>query len=253
MSTTATAPTTGEQQTTTQPTNTQGQQQTTTEPPKPAPPTGQQAATPPAGQQTQTETPEQVIARLQSDVERLNREKEAVRIQKEGELKQEAQRKQLLAMAEVVGLEIEDPSKETLQSLQEKLTGKVLQGDQQSQQINDDLKSTKIELAVFKAAGPLNVDADKLTNRVSFVKAMSTLDPSAADFDAKVKSAIEAEIQNDPTLKTGGAGAGASGAHQYGGAGGGEITQEAFNKMGIAERTKLMQSNPALYERLANG
>lgn len=197
-----------------------------------------------------SETPEQMVARLRADVERLEREKADVRIQKEGELKREAKRQELLNVAKVAGIEVEDPSKETIETLTQKLTGKVMKGDETT----SELQQAKIELAVYRTSAlpDVRVDPDKLTNRVSFVKAVAALDPSAADFNDQVKSAIMAEIQNDPTLRVSG-GTSKSGADQYGGAGGGQITKEAFAQMGVGERTKLFQTDPALYERLANG
>lgn len=221
----------------------------------PAPKPGDPAAAPSQqGQQQQTtETPEQIIARLEADVTRLNREKESVRIKEEGKIKQEAQRKSLLTLAEAAGIKIEDPDKETLQSLQEKLTGKVLQGDQESEQTANELRAARLELAVFRLAGEEKVDPARLTNRVSFVQATADLDPSAADFNDKLKAAIQAEVKNDSTLKAGGPGSSTSGADQYGGAGGDQITQEAFDKMSFAERSALYKRNPELHNRLANG
>lgn len=197
------------------------------------------------------ETQEQIVARLQSEVQRLEREKAAVRIQKEGELKNEAKRQELLSLAKLAGVEVKDPDKETLATLTEKLTGKVVQGDQTT----EELQNAKLELAIYKTAGlaDVKVDPDKLANRVSFVKAAAALDLSADDFSEKLKAAILAEAQNDPSIKIGGTGSSASGADQYGGAGGGQVDKERFAKMNVSERTALFRSNPALYEQLANG
>lgn len=199
------------------------------------------------------ETPEQMVARLQADVQRLEREKQDARVKKEGELKKNAQKKQLLAMAEVVGVKVEDPDSETLESLQEKLTGKVLQGDQQTERVQQELKQAKIDLAVYRTAALADVrlDPSKLNDRLSFHKAVAELDPNDSDFETKLKAAMLKVAENDPTVRVSG-GTGKSGADQYGGAGGDQITQEAFNKMGVAERTALLRSNPALYERLAS-
>lgn len=201
-------------------------------------------------QEQQNETPEQIVARLQADVQRLEREKQDARIQKEGQIKQEAKRQELLNVARVAGIEVADPATETIESLTEKLTGKVMKGDETT----IELQQAKIELAVYRSAAlpDVRVDPDRLTNRVSFVKAASALDPSAPDFNDKLKAVILAEAQNDPSIRIGGTGAVTSGPDQYGGAGGGQITKEAFAKMGVGERTALYRANPELFARLSD-
>lgn len=207
----------------------------------------------PKGAPSNTETDAQKVARLEADVQRLEREKQDARVKKEGEIKKEAQRKQLLSMAEATGIKIDDPDKETVESLYQKLTGKVMEGDQQTEQTSEELKATKLELAVYRLAGTEKVDAEKLNNRVSFVKAAAALDPSAGDFNDKLKALIEQEAKNDPSIKVSG-GTTTSGADQYGGAGGGqEVTKEQFEKMSISERTDLFRKNPTLFDKLANG
>jgi len=199
----------------------------------------------------QGETPEQTIARLTAENQTLAREKENVRIQKEGELKKEAKRTELLNLAGVLGIEVKDPTKETLESLTEKLTGRALAGDNTTTEAQSEARNAKMELAIYKTAGTEKVNADKLANSISFQTATKDLDPTAADFNEKLKAAMQAELKKDPSIAISG-GSGTSGADQYGGAGGGqEVTAEQFAAMTIADKTKLFQTNPALFARLS--
>lgn len=202
-------------------------------------------------QEQQTETPEQKIARLEAANATLEREKENVRIQKLGTERTEAKRQELLSLAKVTGLDIKEPDKETVATLTEKLTGKVMEGDTSK----DEAKAAKVELAIYKTANKpeLRINPDKLANSVSFMKATADLDPTDPEFETKLTAAMQAELTKDPSIKVSG-GTGSSGPDAFGGAGGAQaVTPEQFKAMSMADKTKLFQTNPALFERLANG
>lgn len=94
-------------------------------------------------------------------------------------------------------------------------------------------KATAIELAVFKAAATAGADPAALTDSRTFMTKVAGLDPSADDFAAKVKTAIDEAVKNNPSLKAARA-AGASSVNHAGGSGEGQHDLDAQ----IAEATK---------------
>lgn len=60
--------------------------------------------------------------------------------------------------------------------------------------------ATKVENAVLRVALKNNADAVRLTDSRSFMSRVGALDPSASDFEAKVKQAITKAVEDDPTL-----------------------------------------------------
>lgn len=110
--------------------------------------------------------------------------------------------------------------------------------------------------AAVAAAWSEGIDPAKLgfvQYQLSLDKAFGALDPTADDFGDKVKASIAALVAKDATLKLPGA-AVASGVENLGGANGSAaVSQEAFNKMAVSERSKLYNSDKALYDKLVAG
>ncbi|MFF4989634.1 hypothetical protein ACFY19_20745 [Streptosporangium saharense] len=63
-----------------------------------------------------------------------------------------------------------------------------------------DLRSARVELAVYKAAGAHGGDADALLDSRAFVKALGDLDPSDDGFGDAVAEAIKAAVKANPKL-----------------------------------------------------
>lgn len=189
-------------------------------------------------------------AKAQETIQRLEREKTDARVRKEGELKQNAKRDQLLNLAKALQVEGIDDKAETVESLTQKLTGRVAQGDSNAQAV-EDARQARIELAVLRSAVTAGANADKLTNLRSFERATRDLDPTAPDFATKVEAAIAAEVAKDPTLAIR-EGANTSGAEHHGGSGGGSttVTAEEFAKMTMLEKNRLFMTNPDEFKRL---
>lgn len=95
-------------------------------------------------------------------------------------------------------------------------------------------REAEVRLAVFSAAGAAGANPAALLDRNSFHKAIAGLDPSAADFTAKVTAAITAAVASDPTLKTVRAAGASSTDHGAGGSGEGgarpKSIQEALQR-----------------------
>lgn len=106
------------------------------------------------------------------------------------------------ALGLVQGDEPPDPAK-----LTEQLTATQAQARQAA-----------VELAVFRAAGAHQGDPSALLDSRSFLTKVAELDPTAADFPAKVDAAIKDAVSTNPKLKTAQV-AGASGADHAGGSG----------------------------------
>ncbi|MEO3860881.1 hypothetical protein [Acrocarpospora sp. B8E8] len=95
------------------------------------------------------------------------------------------------AIAQALGLkkgEQVDPAKQI-----ELLTGDL--GKTQA-----DLRSARVELAVYKAAGKNGGDADALLDSRGFLNAVAELDPAEKDFTAAVAEAIKTAVKDNPKL-----------------------------------------------------
>jgi hypothetical protein len=74
-------------------------------------------------------------------------------------------------------------------------------------------RTTAVELAVYRTAGTKGIDADPaaLLDSRGFMESVSDLDPQAADFGAKVETAIKDAVRANPKLKATAAGPSRSG------------------------------------------
>jgi hypothetical protein len=182
------------------------------------------------------------------EIEKLRKENGDARIQAKAAAAEEAQQKAIAAFAKAMGIEIPGDEKPTVESLTEKLN----QTSVEAEQTKAEASRLKVEMAVIKEAAKQRVDVDKLTNSRSFYENITSLDPTAEDFEAAVQSAIEAEVEKDRTLKATG-GPAKSGAETYGGTGDQQaITKEQFEAMSLDEKTQLFRTNRSEFDRLAN-
>ncbi|MCZ4557979.1 hypothetical protein O4215_20670 [Rhodococcus maanshanensis] len=106
----------------------------------------------------------------------------------------------------------------------------------------------RVELAVHKLAGKHNGDPDALLDSKAFTNAVGKLDPSAADFPAKVQAAIAAAVEANPKLKvvTGPLVPSRSGSStQPQTENAGQLTREQLANMPAAERLKAVKEGRA--------
>lgn len=113
------------------------------------------------------------------------------------------------------------------------------------------LTESAAELVVWRSAADLKVNAAAVTDSRGFARAIASLDPSSATFEADVKQAAQAAAENNPMLKATQAAVSSSAQHA-GGSGEGAVSQEQFNLMTGQQRNTLARSNPALYDQLAS-
>ena len=100
------------------------------------------------------------------------------------------------------------------------------------------------ELAVYRAAAALHVDAAALTDSRSFLASISDVDP---DDSKAFTDAIAAHVKTYPQHMPQ---AGASSTDQPGQAPG-TVTPQEFKRMTVSQRTELRSTDPNLYARLA--
>lgn len=193
------------------------------------------------------------IESLQAELAKARKEADDARVAAKGKVAKDAQTKQLLALAQAIGIEIpkgDDSSPEALQArLQAEIDGRS--SDQAALQA--ERQSNAIKIAALTAGVP----ADKATYLDFLLKgnpaftAMDTADPA---YRTSVATLVQTLVAADPILKATPGGATRSGTENLGGAGvPGEVTQKAFNAMNVMERTKLFQTNPELFRRLQSG
>lgn len=136
-----------------------------------------------------------------------------------------AKQSSLDAIAKALGLKKDeaDPAK-----LAEQLTGK-----------DNELRQSKVELAVHRLAGKHGGNPDALLDSRSFLTSVKDLDPSGKDFTQAVESAIKDAVKANASLKAAPAGPAVSGGDFTGGTGAGApITEEQLSKMTPAQISK---------------
>lgn len=239
----------GTQTTVTEPQNNSTQQQVAT--PPPAQQAASQAANTAEAQTVVVDGKTITVADLIAENARHQREAESARVSAKAQVAKEAQKRQLLSVAELAGIKIDKPEDETVETLTQKLAGQAAQGGQ-----NDAAQvAAKRDAAVVSAAWTAGAPADKATYLkflASQDSALQALDPNANDYQTNVDARIKAIVDADPIFKATPGGAGRSGSEAHSGAGAtGTVTQEVFDKMTIQEQTKLYQENPDLFRRLA--
>ncbi len=234
-------------------------QQGVTPPAAPAAPAAPATGAAPAPQQNQGQTAPDPnggidIAALQAENARLKKEADDARVAAKGRVAKDAQTKQLLALAQAIGIELPESDDNSPEALQKKLEAEI-QGRQTDQSaLAQERRTTAIELAALQAGIP----ADKqgyLGFLLNSNEAFTKLDTSSADYKSSVAALVKTIATADPFFaQAAPGGTSRSGAEGHGGAGTpGEVSQEAFNQMGVMEKSALYQKNPELYARLVAG
>jgi hypothetical protein len=163
--------------------------------------TGQQAAQQGSGDNLPDDP-----AALKTMIAELRRENASDRTGAKQTAAEEARAEMAQQIGKALGL-IKDDEPADPAKLTEQLTATQAQARQAA-----------VELAVFRAAGSYQGDPNALLDSRAFLTKVADLDPTAADFAAKVDAAIKDAVTSNPKLKTVQA-AGASGADHAGGSG----------------------------------
>lgn len=191
------------------------------------------------------------VTKLLEDNARFQREAENARVNAKSQVARDAQKRQLLSVAEIAGIKIEKPDEETVETLTQKLGAQAALGDKGNEATTTAQRQAALATAAWKAGAP----ADKATY-LGFLASqdavLQALDPNAADYQTSVDARIKAIVDADPIFKATPGGTARSGSETFAGAGGAEVvTQEQFDKMNVQDQTKLYQTNPDLFRRLA--
>lgn len=98
-------------------------------------------------------------------------------------------------------------------------------------------RQAKIHLAVFQNAGKAKGNPSALLDSNSFTSTVKDLDPASDDFGTQVVSAIEAAVEQNPTLKQAQAAASQGGGDISGsGSKGAQLTREEFAALSAPDR-----------------
>ncbi|MEU1674087.1 hypothetical protein ABZ752_18965 [Streptomyces roseifaciens] len=98
------------------------------------------------------------------------------------------------------------------------LAAAVADRDRQLAEAAADLRTARVELAAYKAAGTEDARADRLLNSRSFLDKVAQLDPTDAKFDEQIVAAIRAAVESDPDLYRAGPATPARGGAEFNGA-----------------------------------
>ncbi|MFE9286707.1 hypothetical protein [Streptomyces olivaceus] len=134
---------------------------------------------------------EKLVENLRGDVEAEKQKRQAA--EKKATDDQADFMKKLAGIFGVTTDEAKPPTPEELaQQLEEEQT--------RTKASDDRARQTQVELAVYKTAGKHGGDPDALLDSRSFANAIAKLDPTAADFDAKVGEAVKAAVDGNAKL-----------------------------------------------------
>lgn len=117
-----------------------------------------------------------------------------------------------------VKLDVDDPVKVAQDAANEQRVA--------AEQARAELVLSQAELIVWRASQELGVNAAALTDSRAFEVAVKGLDPTAADFTAKVKEAAQEAAKQNPNLKATPGGSGRGGSAFNGGSGEGQKGRE---------------------------
>lgn len=117
-----------------------------------------------------------------------------------------------------VKLDVDDPVKVAQDAANEQRVA--------AEQARAELVLSQAELIVWRASQELGVNAAALTDSRAFEVAVKGLDPTAADFTAKVKEAAQEAAKQNPNLKATQGGSGRGGSAFNGGSGEGQKGRE---------------------------
>lgn len=200
--------------------------------PTPAPPTPAGDDTKPGGE------PWDDPAKAKAEIERLRRENASERVNAKKAAADEARKDLAQQVGKALGLVDDDTEIDPAQLAAE------------TEQLRNENRITRVELAVYRAAAKHQGDPDALLDSRTFLAKVADLDPKGEDFTTQLDDAIKQALVDNPKLKTAPA-AGASSVNHAGGTGETAVTQERFDAMSPAEKNKLYVTNPTLYRQLA--
>ena len=175
-------------------------------------------------------------------IQNLSHENARSRINAKETAKDEGARNAVRELAKAVGIELPDDSP-TVDSVSTEL-----------KQVSSTRDSAIAEAALLREAIAQGVDSSKLDYlafKVSKSKDLGGVAPTDPAYGDTLKGVVSGILSQDPALKRTGSAA-APQQQDLGGAGSNssEITQEQFDGMSIAERTKLFITDRATYNRL---
>lgn len=177
-------------------------------------------------------------AKARAEIERLRRENGAARTTAKQQAADEAKQALAQEIGRALGLVQDDKQQADPAELAAQI-GKLTDGN----------KALAIENAILKAAPKHGADVGALTDSRTFLAKAEQLDPTAADFGDKLSELIKSAVADNPKLKAAPV-AGVSSADHAGGSGEGAVTKEQFDRMTVAQKSALYESDPATYKRL---
>ena len=200
------------------------------------------AVEPPAAQTAQPEAKTDVWddpAKAKTEIERLRRENAAERTNAKTKAADEARAELAQTIGKALSLVQDDKAQvdpAALVTQVSDLTGQA--------------RALQIENAILRQASKHGADPGALTDSRAFLASVADLDPSAADFGAQVGEAIKAAVAANPKLSATAPVVGASTVQHAGGSGEGKVTKGQFDRMTVAQKTALYESDPETYTRL---
>lgn len=194
------------------------------------------------------------MAALQAENARLQREAEAARVKAKGAVAEGAKRDQLLAFAKAIGIELPESDDNSPEALQKRLEAEVAGRQTDQSALQQERRDAAVQIAALTAG----IDPAKqgyLNFLLNGNEAFTKLDTSDPNYKTSVAEFVKTISAADPFFAAAAPGGTArSGAEVHGGAGNtGEVSQEAFNQMGVMEKSALYTKNPELYARLVAG
>ncbi|MFJ6559967.1 hypothetical protein ACIQMV_08800 [Streptomyces sp. NPDC091412] len=135
---------------------------------------------------------EKLVENIRGDVAAEKAKREAA--EKKGQEEQAAFMKRVAA---AFGLETDEQKPPTLEELAQQLE----ESRGETKASRDETRQTKVELAVYKAAGPLGADVSLLTAVLAHNGQLDKLDPASDTFTADVEQAVKAAVEANSKLK----------------------------------------------------
>lgn len=176
--------------------------------------------------------------KAKAEIERLRRENGAERTNAKAKAADEARAELAQTIGKALGLVKDDEQADPAKLTEQLAATRAAQRD------------TAAELIVWRHAADLQVDAAALTDSRAFAAAIKDLDPVSKTFADDVKKAAQEAAEQNPKLKAAPAAAGASTVQHAGGSGEGKVTKGQFDRMTVAQKTALYESDPETYTRL---
>lgn len=147
----------------------------------------------PAAQPTSEPNPE--LVRLQAEVKKWQDNSKQWESRAQGNFEElKAQKDTLKLVAEKLGIEMDgkpDPAK---------LTEQVTNERQAREAAERAARASETKATVMQVAFKAGADPDALVDSMSFMARVSALDSNSADFSDQVKSLVEAQVKDNPSL-----------------------------------------------------